>query len=95
MTRLLVSDFERLTTVDFGAADLLERIAPAPNLVKVHSLFEDYEPEQRFNTVIIEHVLEHVDDPVSLLKRVKPWLAPGGRLLLGAPIPNPFTAWWR
>lgn len=84
MTRLLISDFTRLTAVD-GSAKLLACIGPAPNLVKVHSLFEDYSPKQQFNTIIMEHVLEHVDEPISLLERVKHWLAPDGILLLGVP----------
>jgi 2-polyprenyl-3-methyl-5-hydroxy-6-metoxy-1,4-benzoquinol methylase len=87
MTRYLVGDFERLTIVD-GAAQLLERIPAAPNLTKVHSLFEDFHPAQRFNTIVMEHILEHVDDPVALLARVKGWAAPQGKLLLGVPNGN-------
>ena len=84
MTKFLVGDFEQLTIVD-GASKLLERIPEAPNLIKVHSLFEDFKPSRLFNTIVMEHILEHVDDPVSLLARVKTWAAPGGRLLLGVP----------
>lgn len=84
MTRLLVSDFARLTVVD-GSAELLARIPDAPNLTKVHALFEEFEPQQRFDTVVLEHVLEHVEDPVGLLQRVAGWVAPEGHLLLGVP----------
>ena len=84
MTKFLLGDFKELTIVD-GAAQLLERIPQAPNLTKVHSLFEDFKPSQTFNTIVMEHILEHVDNPVDLLARVKGWAAPGGRLLLGVP----------
>ena len=84
MTSLLLSDFERLTIVE-GAAKLLEGIPDAPNLVKVHSVFEAYEPSIRFDTILMEHILEHVDDPVALLQRAGAWLAPGGKILAGVP----------
>lgn len=84
MTRLLIHDFDHLTVVD-GASDLLDRIPEAPNLVKVHALFEHYRPDAPFNTIIMDHVLEHVEHPVALLRRVRRWLAPGGRILAGVP----------
>jgi 2-polyprenyl-3-methyl-5-hydroxy-6-metoxy-1,4-benzoquinol methylase len=84
MTQFLLQDFEQLTIVD-GAADLLRCIPEAKNLVKVHALFEDYEPTRRFDTVLMEHILEHVEAPVALLSRARKWLAPGGRLLIGVP----------
>jgi 2-polyprenyl-3-methyl-5-hydroxy-6-metoxy-1,4-benzoquinol methylase len=84
MTPLLLPHFQRLTIVD-GAKDLLNRIPDAPDLEKVHSLFEDYEPGRHFDTIVMEHILEHVDDPVSLLRRAKSWLKPSGKLLAGVP----------
>ena len=87
MTQFLVNDFTRLTAVD-GAGELLAQIPERPSLRKVHSLFEDFKPEQRFNTIIMEHILEHVDRPVYLLERVKEWLAPSGKILVGVPNGN-------
>jgi len=84
MTHFLKNDFESLTVVD-GASSLLERIPNYPNLIKVHSLFEDFFPQQKFDTIIMEHILEHVDQPVELLQRIQKWLAPNGRILLGVP----------
>lgn len=87
MTQFLVNDFELLTVVD-GAPALLELIPNYPNLVKVHSLFEEFNPGNKFNSIVMEHILEHVDKPVELLRRAKNWLAPGGRMLLGVPNGN-------
>jgi 2-polyprenyl-3-methyl-5-hydroxy-6-metoxy-1,4-benzoquinol methylase len=84
MTRFLRADFESLTIVD-GASDLLDQIPSAPNLTKIHSLFEEFQPNERFNTIIMEHILEHVEHPVALIKRAKNWLISGGRILLGVP----------
>jgi trans-aconitate methyltransferase len=84
MTRLLLGDFDHLTVVE-GASELLAQIPPQPNLTKVHSLFEHFQPQHPFNTIIMEHILEHVDQPTALLKQAKEWLAPGGTVLLGVP----------
>lgn len=84
MTRLLLPHFERLTVVD-GSSALLDCIPPAPNLRKVHSLFEDFQPAQQFDTIIGDHILEHVDDPVPLLNSIKQWVGPGGRIIIGVP----------
>mgnify|MGYP001275832651 CR=1 FL=1 len=84
MTQLLLNDFERLVVVD-GADSLLDKIPDADNLEKVHSLFEEYQPDQLINTIVMEHILEHVADPSLLLRRVKKWLAPEGKLLIGVP----------
>ena len=89
MTKFLLDDFESLTVVD-AASNLLNRIPDADNLVKIHSLFEDFDPEEKFNSIILEHILEHVDDPTMLLKRAKDWLLPGGKLYLGVPNGNSF-----
>lgn len=89
MTQFLVNDFARLTVVE-GAFELLKRIPDYPNLVKVHSLFEDFEPEISYTTIILEHILEHIEHPIQLMKRSSEWLTPHGRMLLGVPNGNSF-----
>ena len=84
MTRFLLQDFARLTVVD-GAAKLLSCIPDAPHLTKVHALFEEFEPDRAFNTILMEHILDLIEQPVLLLQRAKKWLASGGRILVGVP----------
>jgi 2-polyprenyl-3-methyl-5-hydroxy-6-metoxy-1,4-benzoquinol methylase len=84
MTRLLVNDFERVVAVE-GAADLVEKIEDAPNLVKVCSLFQDFQTEEKFDTIILNHVLEHIADPIPLLNQILLWLTPGGKFIVGVP----------
>ena len=38
-----------------------------------HSMFEDYMPEGRYDCVIASFILEHIADPVGLLKRIRGW----------------------
>ena len=84
MTQFLVDYFKDLTVVD-ASADLLAQIPGRPGLTKVHSLFEEFSPANGFDTIILEHILEHVEDPVGLLARAKQWLFPHGRLFAGVP----------
>ena len=35
--------------------------------------------------IVLWHVLEHLDEPREALERVRPWLAPGGRLIVAVP----------
>lgn len=55
--------------------------------VKVHcSFFEDFVPSEPYETVLALLVLEHVDDPIAVLKNVFKWLKPGGLVI--AVVPN-------
>lgn len=86
MTELLVQAFEDLVVVegsDRFCADLRRRF---PSAEVVCSLFETWEPTRSFDTIVLGHVLEHVEDPRALLVRVGRWLAPGG--VICAAVPN-------
>jgi 2-polyprenyl-3-methyl-5-hydroxy-6-metoxy-1,4-benzoquinol methylase len=84
MTAHLLEDFATLTVVD-AAAELLAAIPEHPRLRKVQGLFEDYRPDGRFDGIVMEHVLEHVADPGALLARVRGWMRPAARLVVGVP----------
>ena len=84
MTNLLVDDFDSLDLVD-GAASLLALIQTYPNVRKFHALFEEFEPDCVYDTIIMEHVLEHIEHPTDVLRRVQKWLAPEGMLIMGVP----------
>jgi 2-polyprenyl-3-methyl-5-hydroxy-6-metoxy-1,4-benzoquinol methylase len=62
--------------------DLKQRF---PRATVVHSLFEDFITDERFDNILLGHVLEHVEDPVSILRSVKNLLAQGGRLISAVP----------
>jgi 2-polyprenyl-3-methyl-5-hydroxy-6-metoxy-1,4-benzoquinol methylase len=86
MTEIIARRFDDLVLVDGSerfCADLRERF---PSAEVVCSLFEDYEPGRRFDTIVLGHVLEHVDDPDTLVRRIADWVEPDGRLL--ACVPN-------
>lgn len=59
-----------------------------PRIHVVHSLFENFVPTKQYDNIIMGHVLEHVMDPIELLKLAKSWLAPGGKILTSVPNAN-------
>jgi SAM-dependent methyltransferase len=66
-----------------------------------HLALEDAELDtERYDAIVIVDVLEHVDDPVACLDRLRALLAPGGALLIATPDPSSLVAraaggrWW-
>ena len=51
----------------------------------VLSYFENYDPSENYDYVFASHVLEHVDDPFTILERIKGWLSPGGVCIIIVP----------
>lgn len=81
MTRRLAEAFSDLTVVEGSE----EYVAHVRSVVGDHvsffvSLFEEYEPGRRFDDIIMANILEHVEDPVSILRRAGGWLQPKGRI---------------
>jgi 2-polyprenyl-3-methyl-5-hydroxy-6-metoxy-1,4-benzoquinol methylase len=88
MTAMLLDAFETVCSVDGSAAyvdDLNERFGSRPGFSARQSLFEEFDPGRRFDTVLATHVLEHVADPVAVLTRVRDWVSGSGRLILLVP----------
>jgi 2-polyprenyl-3-methyl-5-hydroxy-6-metoxy-1,4-benzoquinol methylase len=85
VTDRLAVDFADLTVVE-GARAFCDSIqARHPQARVINSLFENFEPAGRFDTILLGHVLEHVESPRDLLRRAEHWLAPGGRLMAAVP----------
>ena len=63
-------DAGKEVTIVEGAAEYIGKI---DGVQYVHSMFEDFEPIGGYDCVIASFVLEHVADPVALLKRATRW----------------------
>ncbi len=86
MTEYLVRTGKRLTLVDGSdvfCADLRRRF---PEATVVNCLAEEFQTDERFDNVILGHVLEHVLDPVQVLQHLRRFLSPEGRVF--ATVPN-------
>jgi ubiquinone/menaquinone biosynthesis C-methylase UbiE len=47
-------------------------------------------PDNSFNTIVLDNVLEHIEDPANILKEIKRVLIPNGLLLIGVPCEKGF-----
>lgn len=90
MLRLLdQGHLARYVVVD-GSPKIIQRLRdslaqPAPGLELIEGYFEEFGCNGRFEVVEAGFVLEHVDDPASILERLRPFLAEHGRLFAAVP----------
>lgn len=89
-TTLLQTHFDDITCVEASDIAIEEARSKVNNNVNiVNSRFESVTLPKRYDNIVLTHVLEHLDDPVMILKRINnEWLADGGRLFLVCPNAN-------
>jgi 2-polyprenyl-3-methyl-5-hydroxy-6-metoxy-1,4-benzoquinol methylase len=70
------------------AIDVASKKLPG-NVTFMNGTFEQITLVEKFDTIVMTHVLEHLDAPLDLLNKIKRnWLAPGGLLLITVPNAN-------
>lgn len=89
-TQRLLAHFDDVTCVEASEAALSEaREKIGTRATFVHSTFEKAQLPRRYDHIVLSHVLEHLDDPVGVLRRInREWLADAGRLFLVCPNGN-------
>lgn len=89
-TKRLLPHFDQITCVEASEAAARAATTTLRDGVEIiRSTFEDVELPMRYSNIVLTHVLEHLDDPVSLLSRISnEWLSEGGRLFLACPNAN-------
>jgi ribosomal protein S18 acetylase RimI-like enzyme len=89
-TKRLIPYFDDITCIE--ASDEAIKIAQQTlnsNITYFNSLFETVNLPKKYDNIILTHVLEHIDNPVELLKRIKEeWLSENGKLFLVCPNAN-------
>jgi len=81
MTEEFVKRFPHLVVVDGSEkyVEIARQIAGGRGSFHV-SLFEDFEPGQTFDNIVMASILEHIIDPVRLLRIARKWLKTGGMI---------------
>ncbi|MDZ4814688.1 MAG: class I SAM-dependent methyltransferase [Verrucomicrobiota bacterium] len=89
-TRRLLAHFADITCVEASS----EAVKEASHILQekatiINALFETVQLPRQYDNIVLTHVLEHLDDPVGVLRRVNnEWLADGGRFFLVCPNAN-------
>jgi 2-polyprenyl-3-methyl-5-hydroxy-6-metoxy-1,4-benzoquinol methylase len=93
-TKRLLPYFTHITCVEASneAIDMAKSSIKNPEGKKIqyfNSTFEDVSLPKKYSNIILTHVLEHIDNPVDLLRKIKnEWLEEGGKLFLACPNGN-------
>jgi len=86
MTRVLAEQSLKIDVVE-GSANYISYVRDlvGERVTFYHALFEDFEPEHLYDDIILASVLEHVEDPVGLVRNASNWLEPRGRIHVVVP----------
>ena len=84
-TRVLVDAGLDVTVVDGAEAFCKDLQVRFPEIKVFCSLFEEIDLPGKYQNIILGHVLEHVDDPVLVLKHISKFLERDGRIYAAVP----------
>lgn len=89
-TRRFLPHFEDITCVEASdEAVAIARQEFGDRVKIVNALFEEVTLPAKYDNIVLTHVLEHIDDPVGLMKRINnEWLSDTGRFFLVCPNAN-------
>jgi 2-polyprenyl-3-methyl-5-hydroxy-6-metoxy-1,4-benzoquinol methylase len=86
MTEMLAAKLERLDVVDGSERFLTEaRKRKLPNVTFTCSLFEEFRSDTKYDFVFASYILEHVLDPVAVMRMAREVLRPDGLLMIVVP----------
>lgn len=89
-TRRLLERFADVTCVEASREAVKEaKKRLGSNAEFMHGTFEQISLSRQYDNIVMTHVLEHLDDPVAVLRRVNDeWLAKEGRAFIVCPNAN-------
>lgn len=79
--------FKRHVVIDASPAVIenFRQRFPGSKAEVVESYFESFETDEHFDVIVFGYILEHVEDPVLILKHFRRFLTPGGRMFVTVP----------
>src|SRR4029453_7834314 len=88
MTEFFAPRFERIVALD-GSGECVrrcrERLSRYPRIELHHCLIEEFDTGEQFEDIVMVRVLEHLDDPIGILRKLARYLTPQGQLHLVVP----------
>jgi 2-polyprenyl-3-methyl-5-hydroxy-6-metoxy-1,4-benzoquinol methylase len=89
-TNRLMEHFKSITCIEASNEAIKEARKTLPRDIQIiQGSFEEVKLEQKFDLIVMTHVLEHLDNPEIVLKRIKKeWLNRDGKLIIVVPNAN-------
>jgi 2-polyprenyl-3-methyl-5-hydroxy-6-metoxy-1,4-benzoquinol methylase len=88
MTKILLEKTKEVTAID-GSARFIKiaqkRVKNAKNVKFFESYFENFKIDEKYDCLIMYHVLEHIKNPIYLLSKIKKFLNDDGILAISVP----------
>ncbi|HMS07874.1 MAG TPA: class I SAM-dependent methyltransferase [Pyrinomonadaceae bacterium] len=85
-TSRLVEKFDDVSAVEASSDAVKITEEKFGDQVKfINSTFEDFQGNSQYDSIFLTHTLEHLDDPIGVLRKVNQWLTDNGRLFLVVP----------
>ena len=87
-TKSLLSQCESIDVIE-AAENHVKRgqqdFANDDRVTIIQTLFEDYKPTRKYDTILMSGVIKHVPNDLDFLKLARTWLAPGGVVIACTP----------
>lgn len=84
MTRGLIKDFN-LTLIEPSETNCQKLKQSFPEARVITTLVEDFVPSERFDNILLCHLLDHVRDPQLVVRLAGSWLSPDGKIIAISP----------
>ena len=88
LTKMFAEKFDRIVGVDASCTHISAARKLLPNVEFHESLIENLELDEKFDSVFMLDVLEHVIDPVNLLKKASTFMKDDGVMIVHVPNSN-------
>lgn len=86
-TAIFSNHFDRHLVLDASPAvieNFRKRFPDCPAEI-IETYFEDFVSDEKFDLIVLGFILEHVDDPVEIMRYYKRFLVPGGKMFVTVP----------
>jgi len=77
--------FEKIAVVDASMNIIKKLQNKMQNCLFFHDMFEHVKIDMKFNTILMLHILEHLDNPIYFLQRTHDWIGQNGRIIVITP----------
>jgi 2-polyprenyl-3-methyl-5-hydroxy-6-metoxy-1,4-benzoquinol methylase len=87
-TKKILNHFDKITVIE-GSSDLIneaqKNVQNTSKVTFVNKMFEEWIPDQKYDSIFLLHTLEHLEDPIKILTKIKSAISPDGYLFLVVP----------
>jgi 2-polyprenyl-3-methyl-5-hydroxy-6-metoxy-1,4-benzoquinol methylase len=85
-TQLLSKHFDDITVIEASSDAInIAKEKVSNSVMFINSTFECVDLDKKYDSIFLINTLEHLDDPIPILKRIKSWLSNHGQFFVLVP----------